>query len=88
MDDYDVNIRADVVGNLVTVGTQLNVHDLSKERHFLRFRNAVTIKVRTVVPSFSIPSILRFSSRMLLRHALIPSVSDKFGLRYGAVCGN
>lgn len=46
MEDHDVNVRADVVGNLVIVATQLNVHDLSKERHFLKFRNAVTIKVR------------------------------------------
>jgi tRNA G10 N-methylase Trm11 len=33
-----------VVGYQVAVGTQLNVHDLSKQRHFLKFRNAVTIK--------------------------------------------
>jgi len=45
MEDYDINVRADIVGNLVIVGTQINVHDLSKERHFLKFRNAVTIKV-------------------------------------------
>ena len=44
MEDYDINIRADVVGNLVIVGTQINFYDLSKERHFLKFRNAVTIK--------------------------------------------
>jgi len=49
MEDYDVNVRADVIGNVVVVGTQLNVQDLSKERHFLRFRNGVTIKVRTSV---------------------------------------
>jgi hypothetical protein len=49
MEDYDVHVRADVVGNLVVVGTQLNVHDLSKERHFLKFRNAVTIKVCTIL---------------------------------------
>lgn len=46
MEDYDINVRVDVVGNLLIVGTQTNVHDLSMERHFLRFRNAVTIKVR------------------------------------------
>ena len=45
MDDYDIHIRADVVGSLIVIGTQLNVYDLSKERHFLRFRNAVTLKV-------------------------------------------
>lgn len=44
MTDYDVCIRCDVVGNWVVVGTQLNVDDLSKDRHFLKFRNAVTIK--------------------------------------------
>ena len=44
MEDYDVCVRVDVVGHLVVVGTQLNVHDMSKERHFLKFRNAVTIK--------------------------------------------
>lgn len=44
MEDYDVCVRVDVVGNHVVIGTQLNVHDLSKERHFLKFRNAVTIK--------------------------------------------
>jgi hypothetical protein len=46
MEDYDVHIRADVVGTCIVLGTQLNVHDLSKERHFLRYRNAVTLKVR------------------------------------------
>jgi 23S rRNA G2445 N2-methylase RlmL/alkylated DNA repair dioxygenase AlkB len=44
MSDYDIHIRADVVGKLVVIGTQLNVHDLSKGRHFARYRNAVTIK--------------------------------------------
>lgn len=44
MADYDLNVRVDVVGNVFVVGTQINIHDLSKERHFLRFRNAVTIK--------------------------------------------
>jgi tRNA G10 N-methylase Trm11 len=43
MKDYDIHIRVDVVCNHVMVGTQINVHDLSK-RHFLRYRNAVTIK--------------------------------------------
>jgi hypothetical protein len=46
MEEYDVNVRVDVVGNMVIIGTQMNVHDLTMERHFLRFRNAVTIKVR------------------------------------------
>jgi 23S rRNA G2445 N2-methylase RlmL len=44
MNDFDVQIRIDVVATKVIVGTQINVDDLSKERHFLRFRNAVTIK--------------------------------------------
>ena len=34
----------DVVADTVIIGTQINVDDVSKERHFLRFRNAVTIK--------------------------------------------
>jgi len=44
MNDFDIHIRIDVVSTKVLVGTQINVDDLSKERHFLRFRNAVTIK--------------------------------------------
>ncbi|KAL7538428.1 hypothetical protein ACHAXR_012771 [Thalassiosira sp. AJA248-18] len=44
MNDFDVQVRIDVVSTKVIVGTQINVDDLSKERHFLRFRNAVTIK--------------------------------------------
>eukprot|EP00537_Pseudo-nitzschia_pungens_P006515 CAMPEP_0172361748 /NCGR_PEP_ID=MMETSP1060-20121228/5532_1 /TAXON_ID=37318 /ORGANISM="Pseudo-nitzschia pungens, Strain cf. cingulata" /LENGTH=842 /DNA_ID=CAMNT_0013084111 /DNA_START=136 /DNA_END=2664 /DNA_ORIENTATION=+ len=44
MSDYDVHVRADVIGNLVVLATQINVHDLSKGRHFARYRNAVTIK--------------------------------------------
>ena len=44
MSDFDVQVRIDVVSTKVIVGTQINVDDLSKERHFLRFRNAVTIK--------------------------------------------
>lgn len=43
MTDYDVRVRVDVVGDKVMVGTQLNVEDLSK-RHFVRYRNVVTIK--------------------------------------------
>ena len=43
MTDYDVNIRIDVVVDHIIVGTQLNVEDLSK-RHFLRYRNSVTVK--------------------------------------------
>ena len=49
MQDYDLNIIADIVGSAVVIGTQLNVQDLSKERHFLRYRNTVTIKVRFVM---------------------------------------
>lgn len=45
MEDFDIHVRADVLGYRVIVGTQLNVQDLSKERHFLRYRNAVTVKV-------------------------------------------
>eukprot|EP00578_Thalassiosira_sp_NH16_P018309 CAMPEP_0181094364 /NCGR_PEP_ID=MMETSP1071-20121207/9954_1 /TAXON_ID=35127 /ORGANISM="Thalassiosira sp., Strain NH16" /LENGTH=780 /DNA_ID=CAMNT_0023176689 /DNA_START=50 /DNA_END=2392 /DNA_ORIENTATION=- len=44
MNDFDVQVRIDVLCTKVIVGTQINVDDLSKERHFLRFRNAVTIK--------------------------------------------
>ena len=44
MEDYDVCVRVYVIGHQVIVGTQRNVHDLSKERHFLKFRNSVTIK--------------------------------------------
>lgn len=44
MEDYDIHVRVDVVGSKVIIGTQLNVDDLSKQRHFLRFRNAVSIK--------------------------------------------
>lgn len=44
MTDFDILIRADVVATKVIVGTQINVDDLSKQRHFLRFRNAVTLK--------------------------------------------
>ena len=36
--------RIDVVADNIIIGTQINVEDLSKGRHFLRFRNAVTIK--------------------------------------------
>ena len=52
MEDYDVNVRADVLAYRVIIGTQLNVQDLSKERHFLRFRNAVTVKVSTIRKMF------------------------------------
>ena len=44
MEDYDICVRADLVGNNVVITTQLNTQDLSKDRHFLKFRNAVTIK--------------------------------------------
>lgn len=44
MNDMDIQIRVDVIATKVIVGTQLNVDDLSKQRHFLRFRNAVTLK--------------------------------------------
>jgi tRNA G10 N-methylase Trm11 len=43
MEDFDVEIRVDVIGNKVVIGTQLNVGELSR-RHFVRFRNGVTIK--------------------------------------------
>ena len=45
MKDYDVLVRVDVITQKCVVGTQINVDDISKGRHFLRFRNAVTIKV-------------------------------------------
>ena len=44
MTDFDIMVRADVVATKVIIGTQINVDDLSKQRHFLRFRNAVTLK--------------------------------------------
>jgi tRNA G10 N-methylase Trm11/alkylated DNA repair dioxygenase AlkB len=44
MENYDVQIRADVVGRHVVIGTQLNISDLSKGRHFLQYRNSVTLK--------------------------------------------
>ena len=44
MTNYDVHVRIDVVAKKVIVGTQINIDDISKGRHFLRFRNAVTIK--------------------------------------------
>jgi tRNA G10 N-methylase Trm11/alkylated DNA repair dioxygenase AlkB len=44
MEDYDVCIRADVIGKYVVIGTQLNVQDMSKGRHVYQFRNAVSIK--------------------------------------------
>ena len=44
MEDYQVHLRADVTGYWVVVGTQLNLSDMSKERHFLQYRNMVTIK--------------------------------------------
>ncbi|KAL3898283.1 MAG: hypothetical protein SGARI_006715 [Bacillariaceae sp.] len=44
MNDYDVCIRADVVGKYVVIATQLNVQDMAKGRHTLKYRNAVTIK--------------------------------------------
>ena len=45
MTDFDIQVRIDVVSTKVIIGTQINVDDLSKGRHFLRFRNAVTIKI-------------------------------------------
>lgn len=44
--DYDVNVRVLIVGSNVMIGTQVNVVEMSK-RHFLEFRNAVTLKVST-----------------------------------------
>jgi len=44
MSNYDINVRVDVIATKVIVGTQINIDDLSKERHFIRYRNAVTIK--------------------------------------------
>lgn len=43
MEDFDVNIRVDVIGTRVIVGTQQNFVELAK-RHFYRYRNKVTIK--------------------------------------------
>ena len=44
MSDFDVEVRVDIIATKVIVGTQINIDDLSKQRHFLRFRNAVTLK--------------------------------------------
>ena len=44
MTNYDVHVRADVHGTKVILGTQCNIHDLSKGRHFARFRNSVTVR--------------------------------------------
>lgn len=44
MTSYDINVRVDVIATNVIVGSQINIDDLSKERHFIRYRNAVTIK--------------------------------------------
>jgi 23S rRNA G2445 N2-methylase RlmL len=44
MNDYDLCIRADVVGKYIVLGTQLNVHDMTKGRFVLKYHNAVTIK--------------------------------------------
>ncbi|KAL3915800.1 MAG: hypothetical protein SGILL_005475, partial [Bacillariaceae sp.] len=44
MSDYDICIRADVIGKFVVLSTQLNIHDMAKGRHTLKYRNAVTIK--------------------------------------------
>ena len=43
MEGYDFNIRVDVIGSQVILGTQRCVDDLSK-RHFCRYRNGVTVK--------------------------------------------
>lgn len=43
MTGYDVNLRVDVVGSVVVVGTQLNKTELSR-RHKDVFVNRVTIK--------------------------------------------
>ncbi len=42
--DFDIQVRIDVVSAKVIVGMHVKVNDLTKERHFLRFRNTVTIK--------------------------------------------
>ena len=44
MNDYDVHVRVDIVGDDVILGTQCNVDDLSKRRQGLQFRNGVSIK--------------------------------------------
>jgi len=44
MRGFDVQVRADIINDAVVIGTQLHTVDLSM-RHFLRFRNLVTIKV-------------------------------------------
>mmetsp|Transcript_34969 Transcript_34969/g.74608 ORF Transcript_34969/g.74608 Transcript_34969/m.74608 type:complete len:209 (+) Transcript_34969:184-810(+) len=44
MNGFAIQVRVDVVSTKIIVGTQVNVDDLLKERHFLRFRNTLTIK--------------------------------------------
>jgi len=44
MTNYDLCIRADIIAHTCLIGTQCNIQDLSKGRHFQRYRNAVTIK--------------------------------------------
>jgi len=44
MQDYDINVRVDVICDHVIVGTQLNVVDLSLRQKQLPYRNSVTLK--------------------------------------------
>jgi hypothetical protein len=65
MEDYDVNVRVDVVGNLVIIGTQLNVTDLSKDRRFLKYRNVVTIKVSSGLSGLSHMSLYKMRQQCI-----------------------
>lgn len=48
MKDFDIHVFVWVVGHDVVIGTQLNVKELSKDRHNLVYRNQVSIKVSVV----------------------------------------
>ena len=78
MNDFDIQIRIDVVATKVIVGTQINVDGLSKERHFLRFRNAVTIKTNLAYAMVRCANIstgdLVVDVSFSMRRLLVPSM--------------
>ena len=93
MEEYDVNVRVDVVGNMVIIGTQSNFQDLSLERHFLRFRNAVTVKVSQYRQYILSSTTVRVSLLMLaqanLAYAMVRCAAVKHGdLVVDPFCGS
>jgi tRNA G10 N-methylase Trm11/alkylated DNA repair dioxygenase AlkB len=58
MNDYDICIRADVIGKYVVLSTQLNIHDMAKGRHTLKYRNAVTIKTNVAYAMLRLANLL------------------------------